>query len=871
MRRWSRNTLAFMEDDGLDDPEWAQRKAAEAAKHEEMFKQLHEHLPHAAWLETEELFAMETSPATHGKLNARRVEAMGFTLELTPLCGADSSVENSLRGIVGQLPKGAGIQVIVFGDPRVNSSLDEYASLREGNATYHAMAHRRQQWYIRGAFSNLFPGIPYRLRKQRVIVSISVPVDGIDARSDIDRAVTIKTTVKGILSSSQLMPRVWKPSDWIEWMTFMANPDSAIRDQRAVPAVHDRNASLRLQAMHKDTCLRVRPRHLLFGDHVDGAKPIAVRAMSAQDYPIEFDIGEVGALLGDMVRRDLQYPCPYMICLGIMVLDYENTKSIATIKSARATTNASSPMARFMPDFQDKQKDWDNVMASFDRGEGIVQMFHQVLLFDTPDALDTAERTAEQIWRARSFQVRTDRYMQMQSFLSCVPMGLTQSFQEDLRKVERFVTRTVANATNTMPIVGEWSGIGSPMLVLWGRQGQFMGIDLFSNPEGNYNVSIAAGSGAGKSVLGSELIASVRGVNGQAYVIDAGRSYEKSCRLHNGQFIEFTPESVPNFNPFPMVRDLDGDDEAFADAVVMIAQIVNSMAAPERVITDYEQGIVEQVVQEELEELGNQGSITGIYKRLIGFKNNQTDESEPIAGQLAQSMKSYAEGGVFARYFTGSDPIKFQSDFVVLELDGLNSMPRLQSTVLMIVMFNITQSMYTDRVRRKIVLIDEAWALMREGATAKFIETGYRRARKYNGQFVTITQSFNDYFKTTAARAAYDNSDWKISLRQSEESWAKTFADNQFVASTVQQQYLRSLRTDAGLYAEVFIKMPQGWGVGRLILDPATLLEYSTKAEDFNAVKSYQDRGLNTADAIAAVLRDRGVELPHANKALEYS
>lgn len=90
--------------------------------------------------------------------------------------------------------------------------------------------------------------------------------------------------------------------------------------------------------------------------------------------------------------------------------------------------------------------------------------------------------------------------------------------------------------------------------------------------------------------------------------------------------------------------------------------------------------------------------------------------------------------------------------------------------VMQLMMYRITQEMYLDRSKRKLVIIDEAWDLMGSGSSANFIEAGYQRARKYGGAFGTITQSVDDYYKNEATRAAITNADWLFLLRQKPES-----------------------------------------------------------------------------------------------------
>jgi conjugal transfer ATP-binding protein TraC len=854
-RKGTRYAVNWLEDDGLDEP----TAPADMAHGVETnpyraFESFSHSLPHIAYAEEDGLFLLESPAQLASAVNPTRIEAVSFTLELTPLAGAGEDLRQSIKNILIQCPPRTGVQWIVFGDPRIKPVLGHFER-QSTNPLYQRAAQRRVEYWSRASTSGIFPGQPYRLRTQRLLLCITFPVDDFESSYEIDRVITTRTAIEGILNKEQMQPRRWTPRDLIEWMDYMGAPhlfSESMAPHRSFN--YNPKDPLRNQLISRDTVMRVRPKHLTFGTDQD--EVACVRAMSAQEYPESTQLWRAAELLGDTFNTNNQYPCPYMITLGIITQDFDSRRQVAKMAGSRATTNAQSYMAQFLPEMAEKKKDWDNVNASFARGEGDCLMFHQVLLFAREAELDEAERCAEHVWRAQKFQLTTDRYMQFQGYLSSVPMCLTPSLQHDITKTERYYTKTLANAVDTTPVCGDWRGFGEPKIMLWSRNGSPMYVDFFANEAGNYNISVAAGSGAGKSVFGNELIRSIIAGGGRAFVIDAGRSYQKSCGLARGQFIEFTRGYTPNFNPFPMIQDL-GDAEAFEDVVRMISGIVASMVAPERLLDDYERGICEEVVQEEVMSKGQNGSFTGVYERLIAFKSNQTGAPDPTAGAMAQSMRSYTENGIYGRYFRGGDPIQFTNDFVVLELDGLDNAAALQSTVLMIVMFQITQAMYADRSRRKLVLIDEAWSLMRAGATGKFVEAMYRRCRKYNGCATTITQSFGDYFVNPTTLAAYNNSDWRVALRQKPEAIEAAFTEKQLTGGDAVRRAMLSLSTVAGQYSEMLISGPQGWGVGRLIVDPFTLLQFSTKAEDYEAVKFYLDQGWSTVDAIEAVLQER--------------
>ena len=100
----------------------------------------------------------------------------------------------------------------------------------------------------------------------------------------------------------------------------------------------------------------------------------------------------------------------------------------------------------------------------------------------------------------------------------------------DLEENKRFNTKTIMNAVSLSPLIGEWAGLGSPVVSLFGRNGQAMGIDLFANPSGNYNAAVVGTSGSGKSYFINEIVRNYLGAGAQMWVIDVGRSYQKFCQ-----------------------------------------------------------------------------------------------------------------------------------------------------------------------------------------------------------------------------------------------------------------------------------------------------------------------------------------------------
>lgn len=767
--------------------------------------------------------------------------AHGFVLECMPQTGADMEMSRILTSLLTLgWPPDTGIQIHMYASPNIRPLLARWALTRRGEETdgqrregiYRTLARRRVEYLLSGARAPLFKSTPYLIRDFRAFVSVTLPGRMNEERRN--RLIELRRGAKAVLAGAHLPAWDMTPAALITWLAEMLNQEDYDRD-----IAYDAGKLIRNQILNYDTTLDIAADHILINGRTEA------RMMSVKNYPEEFPLWGMAGLIGDMFQGNLQYPCPFLFTLGIHLPDLESAKAGAQMKAARATHDADTPMAKFLPDFALKKRDWDIVMHALAEGHSMVQVYHQLVLFAPKGRGVQAEQAARAVLRAKNWEACSDRFMQTQGLLSALPMTLSREMWSDIKRMERFSTKTTGNAMHMAPFLADWKGTGTPTLMLYSRRGQVMHFDLFDNREGNYNVAIAAASGSGKSFLLNEITLSYLGIGGRVWIVDVGRSYEKLCRLLNGEFIEFSPEANICINPFTHVRDMD-------EEMALLKPLLARMAAASRETDDLENAMLEDAIRRVWEDKGNAMTVTDVAAML-------TNQDDNRAKDLARMLLPYTAHGMYARYFEGRNTLNFDNSFVVLELEELKAKKDLQAVVLMIVMYEIQQAMYLgERGQRKICIIDEAWDLM--SGAGEFIETGYRRVRKYGGAFITATQSIGDYYKYDASLAAFENSDWLLLLRQKKESVEQLTESGRLKVDDAMKRSLMSLKTTHGEFAEVFIYSAAGSGIGRLIVGPFSTLLYSSKAEDFARIKALTSKGMDVATAIEQALGERNLE-----------
>ena len=193
------------------------------------------------------------------------------------------------------------------------------------------------------------------------------------------------------------------------------------------------------------------------------------RFYSIKSFPERFPLWQMGSLIGDLMQPALQYNVPFMLTMGIQLLDSNTMKQMVDRQShARPAERRLQDGARDAGRRQEAQGlECDGRHHRCGRRAG-QHVSPAGTLHDSRDGSLSAEETAKAIWRARGFELNADVHMHRQALLASLPMTLSRSFHGDLKKMRRVTRKTVSNAIHLAPLIGEWRGTSTPTLVFGG-------------------------------------------------------------------------------------------------------------------------------------------------------------------------------------------------------------------------------------------------------------------------------------------------------------------------------------------------------------------------------------------------------------------
>ncbi|MBF0391705.1 MAG: type IV secretion system protein TraC [Alphaproteobacteria bacterium] len=772
-------------------------------------------------------------------------QTLGFAFVCRPLVGLNEAAEQGLPVLLNiNWPTDAIVQWSLLGLPDVFDRLDDMMVMRLGqqDRLLREMVAARHDFLLDAVDQPFSQRNRLRLRDVHLVMTVKAPLFGQEpSEEDIETFRQTRLSVEQQLTTIGLAPEAMTAERWQRLMTVILNMHPEASWRRKVPAEVVDDRPLREQVLDFGGDVQVERNALTLG----GKMRVAV--MSVKRWPRLVQFGHAAAYMGDVWRGVNGIREPFVLTATVHYPDQMKLKSKVANKGMMITRQTFGQMRHFLPILGLKKDDHDEMQDAFDAGDRPVRLNITLCLFaPTEHELVQACSNAETYWGNLMFTMMRDEFFVLPLFVNALPLCSELSVLDETRRFKSMCTRHVLPL---LPIFGDWKGTGSPLLTVISRNGQFMGVNPWSS-HSNYNSVIAATSGAGKSVFANELIAGVLSCGGIVWVIDVGYSYLKQCKLFGGDFLRFSTDSDLCLNPFPLIKEDDQED--FLEQFDMLTGLIAAMAAPTEKLTDLQMAQVKRTLSEVWAEKGRQTIIDDIAERLLAHE-------DPRVRDVGTQLYSFTAKGEYGRYFNGENNVTFRNRFTVLELEELKGRKHLQQVVLLLLIWQVQSAMYLgDRSRQKLVLIDEAWSLLGEGAGIDtFFETGFRRARKYNGCMTIVTQSILDLSDKGVGRAVLANTANTFLLRQKTQVIEELKNGKKLDLTDGGYEWLKTVHTVSGDYSEVLIISDLGTGIGRVILDPFTLLLNSSHPNDVAAIEKYSNMGLDIVDAIKGVLRDR--------------
>ncbi len=766
--------------------------------------------------------------------------AKGIVLEATPMVGAsDNNVDAFYVLLQRILPEGTIAHCLLYASPFLGRSFDAFIKERQHpHPLIKRLAKQRIDFYKKGVHETLIPGQQTVLRDYQLLVCLVF--DNALGFHD-DKILSLKNSLISTLKGAGIHATSLSPEPFMQWVDALLRPSDALYPESFHWNKCDTIAH-QLGASHYSRIVTPSKMFLYEGENQGKWQIRNFRVSHFKKYRPH--LSEMSDFIGSLFDNTAQIGCPFSLSFMIQICKQAKEQSIAQRRAFRAQQRAEE-LAKHSEKAIIDAGEARRIMRAIEDKERVVLVSFQVSLYCKTENAEIQEAALMNVFQASNpkWQLVKNYLSQMVMLLAHLPLSQNHALMKELSRLKLTYKIWASDAANMLPVIAEMKGMQSHRLMLAGRRGQILFWDPFGNQKGNYNTCVAGISGSGKSVTVQEMVSALIGTNARVWIIDVGRSYKKLCQVLDGQFIEFNEEAKLCLNPFTTVKS-----QEFKEFIGFMTPFIGAMINANQESDSIEMAFIEQAVKAVWDLEANQGSVTSIADWLLRHPDSR-------ARDLGTVLYPYTAQGQYGSYFNGEANINFNNAMVVFELEEINSDKRLQSILFMLLMYHVTEKMCLGARKVQMALvIDEAWDMLKGGQGAKIIESIARRARKYAGCLITITQSIADYFASSAGYAAYKNSYWKIIQMQNKADVNTLVDDKKLILNPFQKRLLCSVTTEHGLYSEMMILGDNNeCAVGRLLLDPYSRILYSTQAKDFADVNELCERGISLVDAIGIV------------------
>lgn len=330
----------------------------------------------------------------------------------------------------------------------------------------------------------------------------------------------------------------------------------------------------------------------------------------------------------------------------------------------------------------------------------------------------------------------------------------------DLLKIHRNMDTT--SLATTFPFTS--SDLTSEQGIMYGineHNDSLVIFDRFSME--NANMVVFAKSGAGKSYgVKLECLRTLM-FDSEIIIIDPEGEYVDMAQAVGGEYIQFSFNSQIKINPFDLTALYDPEENELGLKIISLHTLLKIMMgdinADQEAVLDralvaaYKaKGITPDPATQNLEP----PLMEDVYKALIGMESD-------VALSLANRLEKYIKGS-FRGIFDQQSNLDLQSKFTVF---GIKDMENAMRPIAMFMILDFIWTRVKRNLKKRLLIIDEAWYLMQYPDSASFVHGIAKRARKYFLGLTTITQDVEDFLHTDHGKSIVTNASMQFLMKQS--------------------------------------------------------------------------------------------------------
>lgn len=441
--------------------------------------------------------------------------------------------------------------------------------------------------------------------------------------------------------------------------------------------------------------------------------------------------------------------------------------------------------------------------------------------------LDKAASTIESILEAQLVYVKPSIFRTGQGFNSTLPLANDE--------LDIGTNMNSSPLSTTFPFVS--SSLSNDEGILYGINRHNNSLILFDRFKmENGNMVVFAKSGAGKSyTVKLEVLRSMM-IGTDVIIIDPENEYKHLCDTVDGSFIKISLNSNNHLNPFdlPHVADDEDPEDVLRNNIASLLGLLHIMLGN---ITPEEDSILDRAVHETyaIRDISPESNFNTIPKEAYPVMTDLYQVLRNMDGgeDLAIRLEKYTEG-IFAGFLNNPTNVKAENRLIVFNIRDMEE--ELRPVAMYIVLHFIWNEMRAH-VKKRIVLVDEAWIMMKYDDAASFLFGIAKRCRKYYTGLTTITQDVNDFLSSRYGKPIVTNSSIQLLLKQSPA--AIDVISETFYLTDQEKFLLLESNVGEGIFfagtKHVAIKVIASYSEDQIITtDPAQMMEIEQAKKDFD-------------------------------------